>query len=150
VLGLLNEALLREDAPDRLMSAVQGRLVLGGGAPVLTFAAAGHPPLLLARGRRVEPVPTEGRLLGVMPEAELEDRALTLQPGDTIVLYTDGLTDAGAPGRLLKIGDLVRAVEQVAGATAEAVAAALEARAVEAGEGSPRDDLAIVVLRYVG
>lgn len=150
VLGLLNEALLREDAQDRLMSAVQGRLVLGGEAPVLTFAAAGHPPPLLARGRRVEAVPTNGRLLGVMPEAELEDRALVLEPGDTIVLYTDGLTDAGAPARLLTIAELVGAVEQVAGASAEDVAEALEALAVEAGEGSPRDDLAIVVLRYTG
>ena len=150
VLGLLNEALLREDAPDRLMSAVQGMLTLAAEAPVLTFAAAGHPPLLLARGGRVEAVSTSGRLLGVMPEAELEDRSLVLQPGDTIVLYTDGLTDAGAPARLLKISDLLEAVAAVAGASAEEVAGALERLAVEAGEGSPRDDLAIVVLRYVG
>jgi serine phosphatase RsbU (regulator of sigma subunit) len=150
VLQLLNEALLRDDAPDRLMSAVQGRLVLDGAAPVLTVAEAGHPPLLLARGGRVEPVLTGGRMLGVLPEAELEDRALTLEPGDTIVLYTDGLTDAGAPTRLLKIPDLVAAVERVAGQSAQEVASALEALAVEAGAGSPRDDLAIVVLRYVG
>jgi GAF domain-containing protein len=150
VLGLLNEALLREDAPDRLMSAVQGRLVLGGAAPVLTFAAAGHPPLLLARDGHVRPVHTDGRLLGVLPEPQLEDRVLALQPGDTIVVYTDGLTDAGAPGRLLKMPDLVRALERVAGSPAEEVAGALEALAVDAGQGSPRDDLAIVVLRYTG
>jgi serine phosphatase RsbU (regulator of sigma subunit) len=150
VLGLLNDALLREDAPDRLMSAIQGRLVLGGEAPVLTVAEAGHPPLLLARGGRVEPLLTGGRLLGVLPAAELEDRSLTLEPGDTIVLYTDGLTDAGAPARLLKIPDLARAVERVAGRSAEEIAASLEDLAVQAGGGSPRDDLAIVVLRYVG
>jgi serine phosphatase RsbU (regulator of sigma subunit) len=150
VLGLLNEALLREDAPDRLMSAVQGRLVLGAEAPVVTFAEAGHPPLLLARRGRVQPMPAVGRLLGVMPTAEVEDRSLVLEPGDTLVLYTDGLTDAGAPSRLLKISDLVQAVERVADASAEAVAGALEALAVESGQGSPRDDLAIIVLRYVG
>ena len=150
VLGLLNEALLREDAPDRLMSAVQGRLVLGPAAPVLTFAEGGHPPLLLARDGKVQPMPTGGRLLGVMGEPELEDRSVALEPGDTLVLYTDGLTDAGAPARLLKISDLVAAVERVPGASAEAVAGVLEALAVEAGQGSPRDDLAIVVLRYVG
>jgi serine phosphatase RsbU (regulator of sigma subunit) len=150
VLGLLNDALLREDVPDRLMSAVQGRLALGGDAPVLTFAAAGHPPLLLARAGRVDAVATGGRLLGVMPDPELEDRALVLAPGDTIVLYTDGLTDAGAPARLLKISDLTQAVERVAGRSAEEVAGSLEALAVRAGEGSPRDDLAIVVLRYAG
>jgi serine phosphatase RsbU (regulator of sigma subunit) len=66
------------------------------------------------------------------------------------VLYTDGLTVAGAPARLLKISDLLEAVAVVAHESAEGVAGALERLAVEAGEGSPRDDLAIVVLRYVG
>jgi serine phosphatase RsbU (regulator of sigma subunit) len=106
--------------------------------------------LLLARDGHVQPVHTDGRLLGVLPEPQLEDRVLALQPGDTIVVYTDGLTDAGAPGRLLKMPDLVRAFERVAGSPAEEVAGALEALAVDAGQGSPRDDLAIVVLRYTG
>ena len=87
----------------------------------------------------------------MIPEAELENRSLVLEPGDTIVLYTDGAHRRGRAARLLKIGDLLEAVARRSPTrSAEEVAGALERLAVEAGEGSPRDDLAIVVLRYTG
>jgi serine phosphatase RsbU (regulator of sigma subunit) len=85
-----------------------------------------------------------------VPDPVIEDRSVELEPGDVIVLYTDGLTDAGAPERLMTIGDLEAALVEVGDRSAEDIAAALEGLAVAAGEGSPRDDLAIVVLRYTG
>jgi serine phosphatase RsbU (regulator of sigma subunit) len=131
------------------MSAVHGRLLLGD-PPVVTFAGAGHPSPLLARGGRVEAVGAGGRLLGVVADPVVEDHSIALEPGDAIVLYTDGVTDAGAPARLITIEELMRALEDVADRSAEEIAGHLEEVAVRAGQGSPRDDLAIIVLRYVG
>jgi hypothetical protein len=63
---------------------------------VLTWANAGHLPLLLAgrRGARQVAGP-EGMLLGVTPSARYEQSALRLEPGDMVLMYTDGLVPHG-------------------------------------------------------
>jgi phosphoserine phosphatase RsbU/P len=131
------------------MTAVLG-MIRPGDDPCLVIAAAGHPPALLLRDGRGRPIDGGGRLLGVGPGLGVAEQRIALRPGDVVVLHTDGLTDAGAPGRMLSTVDLLRAVEQHAGRPAEDVAAALERLALEGAGGAPRDDLALVVLRYTG
>ena len=89
-----------------------------------------------------------GTLLGVEAEPLLEQVPLTLAPGDTLVLYTDGVIDAREAG-----GDqfgeerLRAAVGAAAGGSAEEVASAID-QAVAAFEPDvQRDDRAIMVLR---
>jgi phosphoserine phosphatase RsbU/P len=62
----------------------------------LTYAAAGHPPPLHfdSRTRRVQPLESRGLLLGIMPDAEYEERVVELAPGDRLCLYTDGVSEA--------------------------------------------------------
>lgn len=59
------------------------------------YANAGHNPPLLARaGGEVSLLPGRGIALGVIEEIELESHAVQLGPGDVLLLYTDGVTDA--------------------------------------------------------
>jgi len=63
---------------------------------VLTWANAGHLPLLLAGRHEVRQVAgPEGMLLGVTPSARYEQRTLRLEPGDMVLMYTDGLIPHG-------------------------------------------------------
>ncbi|MFE7899473.1 PP2C family protein-serine/threonine phosphatase [Streptomyces sp. NPDC057424] len=72
------------------------------GRTVVRLASGGHPPALVLRSDgRAEFLPTPGGLLiGVVPGAPIGTAETVLAPGDTIVLYTDGLTEARTgPGR---------------------------------------------------
>ncbi|MEV5321755.1 SpoIIE family protein phosphatase [Streptomyces sp. NPDC052687] len=66
------------------------------GQVTVRLASGGHPPALLLRGDgTADYVPTPGGLLvGVLPEARFTAARTVLQPGDTLLLYTDGLTEA--------------------------------------------------------
>jgi len=69
----------------------------------LSFSNAGHnPPLILgANGNSRFVTLPDGLVLGVMPEAEYCDDTVCLEPGDMIVTYTDGVTEAMNPDRKL-------------------------------------------------
>ena len=61
----------------------------------LSFAGAGHPPLLLRRRDGiVETLPSRGTMIGVYPAVEIDETVTTLASGDVALLYTDGLYSA--------------------------------------------------------
>ncbi|MDY7041850.1 MAG: GAF domain-containing protein, partial [Chloroflexota bacterium] len=61
----------------------------------LTYASGGHnPPLLIRRNGQVESLRARGTVLGIVEHIELEEKQISLEPGDVLVLYTDGVTDA--------------------------------------------------------
>ena len=103
-LAVLNEALLRQRDDRRFCTVAYAYIEkLDRGARV-GVACGGHPlPLLLRADGTVETVGAPGTLLGVVPDPDLEDRAVTLEPGDALVFYTDGVIesrgDADDPGR---------------------------------------------------
>jgi serine phosphatase RsbU (regulator of sigma subunit) len=69
--------------------------VLDPQARSLTYANAGHnPPLLRQSGGAIENLPPTGVLVGILPDLILSEASVTLAPGDLLVAYTDGLTDA--------------------------------------------------------
>jgi phosphoserine phosphatase RsbU/P len=58
----------------------------------LTYARAGHPyPILLRKGKNPEQLEVRGSLLGIFEQAEFPQQTIQLQPGDKIVLYSDGV-----------------------------------------------------------
>jgi serine phosphatase RsbU (regulator of sigma subunit) len=64
---------------------------------LFTSVNAGHnPPILLRADGRVERLETGGLILGILPEQEYEQETVTLQRGDVLVLFTDGITEAVA------------------------------------------------------
>lgn len=62
----------------------------------LTYSNAGHVPPLLSSGSEVacRELDTEGLILGVRKEVAFEEKQLRMQPGDVLILYTDGITEA--------------------------------------------------------
>jgi PAS domain S-box-containing protein len=93
------ELVARQDLSVCTVALVGLEPALGGGATA-TVLCAGHPPPLLIRGGEVRPVGTAGLLVGAWPEAEWPTVTIGLEPGDQLVLYTDGVTDAiGREGR---------------------------------------------------
>lgn len=62
---------------------------------MLTFSTAGHPPLIVIRNDgAVEMITTKGRLINDFFEPNLSEKTITMQKGDRLILYTDGVTEA--------------------------------------------------------
>jgi serine phosphatase RsbU (regulator of sigma subunit)/PAS domain-containing protein len=119
---------------------------LPGGGHQARLAGAGHPDtLLICADGRTKRFASSGPPCGSFPEAAYTELEARLDPGEALVLYTDGVLDAGAPDRQLTVEELAEALARRAGAGADAladvVAAAVEAR----GGGEPRDDHATLV-----
>ncbi|MYV70053.1 SpoIIE family protein phosphatase, partial [Streptomyces sp. SID2131] len=94
LLGRLNTALLAQGAA-RFLTAVCTVFQPSPGGLSGVIALAGHPPALVRRADgRVEPLGTPGTLLGVMDTVRLTDVPFELAPGDLLLLYTDGATEA--------------------------------------------------------
>jgi serine phosphatase RsbU (regulator of sigma subunit) len=94
----------------------------------------------------VNAVGTPGTLLG-LPGPELSDTSVELGPGDALVLYTDGLTDAYAPDRVIPPAELLGALESCSGRSAEGIAVGIQDALLDGGSRRPRDDIVVVVLR---
>jgi serine phosphatase RsbU (regulator of sigma subunit) len=156
VLEWLNEAVLAGNR-DRFCTALFGTLdrvdAPDGPRWAFTAVAGGHPLPVIARANGE--VATHGRpgtLIGVFERIRTTVWTAELEPGDTIVLYTDGVTDLPAPHGLSP-ADVEELVERAAAAGAEApdVAEALGRRLEAIRPIEDRsDDIAIVVLHIDG
>nr|WP_079127968.1 SpoIIE family protein phosphatase [Streptomyces niveus] len=100
VLANLNTVLHHEynGTEPRFCTVVFGLLTPDGdqGGFRVTLASGGHPPALLMRADgTADYLPTPGgQLIGVLPDAHIATTSLRLDPGDTLLLHTDGLTEA--------------------------------------------------------
>ncbi len=151
ILAALNEAMLRQLPEDRFCTAACIRLEPEDGlAGVgLDVSRAGHPaPLLVRPDGPVEEVGCSGKVLGVFDDAELGDSSLRLMPGEALVLYTDGVTEARSPdGDFFGEERLRRLLGSCSGLDAANIAARIKTVVLDFQEGYPRDDLAVLVLR---
>jgi PAS domain S-box-containing protein len=149
VLRQLNDAILRQRSDGRFCTVAFAIVTSSREGVRLELASGGHPlPLVLrAEGSAVEPVGEPGTLLGIVHDPELHDVTVDLASGDTLVLYTDGVTEAGAPDHMMGAGELAAILVGCESAGPSAVAECLERAAVDAGGGQPQDDIAIVVAR---
>ncbi|MFL5262567.1 MAG: SpoIIE family protein phosphatase, partial [Anaeromyxobacteraceae bacterium] len=148
VLGVLNRALLHQRGDFRFTTLAFCALKMGERPCRLRAASAGHPrPLLLRPDGSARPVGAAGPLLGVVPDAEFAEEEVGLEDGDVIVLYTDGLTDAYAPGRMVDEAELLRALQDCTGLSAGEIALHLEGVALGDNDTEPRDDIAILVAK---
>jgi PAS domain S-box-containing protein len=147
VLASVNTALIRTDTGGQLRfcTAVVGLLETEPSMR-LTLASAGHPPPLIRRASGlVEEIDAGGTLLGVYDDPDLRSATRDVEPGDMVVLYTDGVTDSwrhvGGDARLLDVIRVLPADVSAAEAAAEIRGQALRAR------GTVGDDMAVLVLR---
>jgi phosphoserine phosphatase RsbU/P len=93
----LSRLLYRRTPPEKYATAFLG--VLEPATGLLRYTNAGHnPPLVVRAGGSLEELPPTGVPLGLLPGARYAAREVALSPGDTLVLYTDGLVEASDPG----------------------------------------------------
>ena len=144
ILGVLNEALLRHAPDQRFCTVAYAALEPSRGR--LEIVRGGHPAPLLLRDGDVVPLGSPGTILGITEDPPLEQHEVRLRPGDTVVFYTDGVTDAHAPARILQQEELAAALSECQGLTPPEVAARIEALAIEGVDTPPRDDIAILVI----
>jgi PAS domain S-box-containing protein len=145
VLTGLNEALVREDLDYRFCTVLYVSLTPRGGRVGAVVSTGGHPlPLLLRADGSVETAGRPGTLLGVLDAPEISEEEIVLEPGDALVLYTDGVVDASLESETER---LQRFVGGLAGRDAETIAAAVENHVRSGAAGALRDDVALLVVR---
>ena len=150
VLLELNEALLRAQLGYRFCTVLYASLTPRDGRISVCLATGGHPlPMVLRAGGTVETVGAPGSLVGILDEPDITEQSVELEPGDTLVLVTDGVTEATAADRATGPGRLAALLAGCAGAGAGAIADAVERDALESQGGSARDDVAVLVARAV-
>lgn len=149
VLTELNDALITERGLDtRFSTAAYVRVMPRASGLSVAVASAGHPlPLLVRADGAVATLGTPGTLLGSFAQVRVHDAAVELLPGDSLVLFTDGVTEARASGDIFGEQRLAELVAGFAGASAEGLAAAVEDAVIAFNDGPLRDDLALVVIR---
>jgi serine phosphatase RsbU (regulator of sigma subunit) len=148
VLRRLNEVLYNDDTDDRFCTVVYGRVVPTPGGLRISVSCGGHmPPLILRADGTVEPIGAPGYLIGVFPDVRLWEETAVLARGDTIVLYTDGVTEATRDRVQFGEDGLRDTLAASAGLSAMEIACKIENAALEFGGAQPRDDIALLVLR---
>jgi phosphoserine phosphatase RsbU/P len=95
-LARLNQALLDWPADDpRFLTAIYATVRPGLAVTSVRISSAGHPLALARRADgQVKAVGQPGTLLGLLPDPELSDALHLLRPGDSMILFTDGVTEA--------------------------------------------------------
>jgi serine phosphatase RsbU (regulator of sigma subunit) len=147
-LRFLNESMLRQDVDARFITIVHLLVSIEHDRAHVSVACAGHPPpIRVPAGGEPVAVEARGPVLGVWEDIELETARLVLGPGDALVVYTDGVTDLGR-GFSPEVPEVMLA-GRGSRPSAEGLASALE-RYADQRVGQQRDDVAIVVLRFLG
>src|SRR5216684_3505807 len=150
VIAHVNRFLCEHSQLERYATMFFGTLDTAGR---LEYINAGHPSPLLMRGSQVEvPFPADCFPVGLLPDAQFQSSSFTLQPGDTLVLFSDGVTEAMDPE--LKEFGLVRLTEVLAGRAGasldELQCAILAAVKVFTRGADQADDITLLLVRYQG
>lgn len=144
-LTALNDVLLA-DASDRFCTAALVRLRREGDSWRAVIGSAGHPaPVLLRAGSDPVLCGGTGPLLGVLDEVSFDDAEVLLGPGDHLVLYTDGVTEARHELEFFGDARLLAAVARHADSAAQLVDGLVD-EVLTFQQGKVRDDVAIVAV----
>ena len=147
ILADLNAALRMEGGRAmQTCTVVYGQIDTTGGAASVRLAVAGHPAPLVVRGNAdVEVTAAHGTILGAFPDPAFHTCAVTLAPGDAIVVYSDGVLDLQSHRAELDERRIARTLADASPATAQALVDRLWQAVHDTGE--LRDDVAIMALR---
>ncbi len=119
----------------------------------MRWVNAGHCPALVVRSSgRIETLPAGGPPVGLFPDAEFPESGIALEPGDKVVIYSDGVTEAhNAADEQFGEKSLAEAVLKNAEGSARDLFSAIEDAISSFTAGAPqKDDLTLLVLGYQG
>lgn len=145
----MNKALCRRGLESRFVTLLFGAMTGDG---QLTYCNAGHnPPFVIGPGgvRRLE---AGGPVVGLLEFAPYDQETVTLAPGDSVVIFSDGVSEALSTGGE-EFGDdrLQAVVESVGAAPAAEVVDRIVAEVRQFTKGAPQsDDITVMVIRYRG
>jgi serine phosphatase RsbU (regulator of sigma subunit) len=146
LLGALNTVLFDEHTR-QFVTVVCARMRRCLGHLEFDVAAAGHPaPIVLRAGGRVEHVDVYGTAAGMVADVEYGTVGVRLDPGDTMLMFTDGIDEAfGADGQY-GVDRLLALLPAYAGAGPEVICEAIEQSVVEHLDGRAHDDIALLAV----
>jgi phosphoserine phosphatase RsbU/P len=144
-LRITNDVLLHHET-DRFCTALLVQLLRRKSSWRVIICAAGHPlPVLVPASGDARVVGEPGSLLGVLPSPVLPLTAVDLAPGDRLLLYTDGVTEARRDHEEYGEQRLLACASRSAPGAAPLVAAVLD-EVLEFQAGVPRDDVALLAI----
>lgn len=155
VLCRLNASLIEDTTPNRFVTMIYGILDMDQGA--LVFASSGHCPLLLyaGPGKEVLQYRSTGLPLGIergqVFESNLKEQKIQLEKGQSVVLYSDGITEA-MNGYRQQYGDsrLCRALQNQAARSAQQIADGISEDVTEFVSGfAQSDDFSLIVVKKI-
>jgi serine phosphatase RsbU (regulator of sigma subunit) len=113
----------------------------------LVYSLAGHPPALLVAHTGLSLLDTASPVLGVFPDARFKETTAQLDGGETLVLYTDGLTEARRNGDFFGESRLHERVRLLAALPPRDLTQSLYAQVLDFAGGRLADDLAVLAVR---
>jgi len=142
--------LLIEIASSRGMFVTAFYAVIDTQSGRMRYARAGHDPPLHYRQGEVHTLPGNGRFLGLFEGLSIEERELQLLPGDSLVLFSDGVTDAlNVDGEQFGVERVRCIVQEHAGSGAQTLCDAIYQQVLHfQGTASQFDDMTIQVIAY--
>jgi PAS domain S-box-containing protein len=148
-LHALNQALLERRRDQEFCSVALAFVTLCDDGLRVKLSLGGHPPALIKRASgEVQACGSPGLLMGFVRDPPLSDDELRLEPGDTLLLYTDGVTDAAREGDRFGDQRLTALVTELNPELhASEIAETIEHTAVAHAEFQPQDDMALVAVQ---
>ena len=144
----INNSIFKDTSPDFFVTFFYG--VLNNSTGEFRYVNAGHnSPLVVRQDGKVEELTQGGTILGILPDSRFQTGAVTLNPQDLVLLYTDGLTEAGLP-EIEPWGEenLKRYLSGIHDNTADRMAELILKQVEESLKGAPQtDDIALILLK---
>ena len=143
----LNETLSPKTAPSKFVTMVVG--VLDPATGVVDFANAGHVSPLVITTRGVSALDSTDLVVGLFPDVVYRNQQLTLAPGDSLVLFTDGVTEAeNEQEQQLGLEPVTQLLSGMHGQSASHILEAIEAHvdAFSGGDAASKDDVTLFAL----
>lgn len=150
----LNRVIHRSSMTSRFISLFYGELEESGN---MAYVNGGHcPPLLVTAQSEVFELKTLGPVLGPLPDAVYRRGYITLKPDETLVMFTDGVTERGDPRRpstedeVVEFGrdNLIKTIQECSQGSAEEIAQTIIKKVREFGADSPfEDDVSVMVVK---
>ena len=145
----MNKALCRRGLESRFVTLMFGTITSDGG---LTYTNAGHNPPIVIGTSGVRRLEEGGPVVGLLEFAPYAQGALQLDAGDTIIVFSDGVSEAlDAAG--VEFGDerLISVTEGTPDRSAQSIVDKIVAAVREFTKGAPQsDDITVMVIRYLG